>query len=93
MIENKLKVDDAWVDADDTPEWTEGQFARAQLSIGGKVVREAVGTLTRPGRPLSANAKKQVTLRLDPEVVEVFRATGRGWQSRINAELRKALGI
>jgi uncharacterized protein (DUF4415 family) len=34
-----------------------------------------------------------VTLRLDPDVVEKFRATGKGWQSRINAELRKALGI
>jgi uncharacterized protein (DUF4415 family) len=93
MIENKPTIDDTWVDPDDAPEWTEDQFARAQLSIGGKVIREAVGTLTKPGRPLSPNPKKQVTLRLDPEVLEVFRATGRGWQSRINAELRKALGI
>ena len=45
------------------------------------------------GRPASENPKKQVTLRLDPDVVERFRATGKGWQSRINAELRKALGI
>jgi len=34
-----------------------------------------------------------VTLRLDPDVIERFRATGKGWQSRINAELRKVLGI
>lgn len=45
------------------------------------------------GRPPLANPKQQVTLRLDPDVLEKFRATGRGWQSRINAELRKALGI
>jgi uncharacterized protein (DUF4415 family) len=32
--------------------------------------------------------KRQVTLRLDPDVVEHFRRQGRGWQSRINAVLR-----
>ena len=80
-------------DDDDLPEWTDDQFARAQFSIGGKVIRAAQGTLTKPGRPPSANPKKQVTLRLDPDVIEKFRATGKGWQSRINAELRKALGI
>jgi uncharacterized protein (DUF4415 family) len=52
-----------------------------------------VGTFSSPGRPPSANPKQQVTLRLDPDVLEKFRATGKGWQSRINAELRKALGI
>ena len=80
-------------DDDDLPEWTDDQFARAQFSVGGKIIRAAQGTLTKPGRPLLENPKKQVTLRLDPDVVERFRATGKGWQSRINAELRKALGI
>lgn len=80
-------------DDDDLPEWTDDQFDRARFSIGGKVVRKADGTLTGPGRPASPNPKKQVTLRLDPDVIEKFRATGKGWQSRINAELRKALGI
>ena len=61
--------------------------------VGGKLVRPANGTWTKPGRPPSANPKRQVTLRLDPDVIEKFRATGKGWQSRINAELRKALGI
>ncbi len=36
--------------------------------------------------------KDQVTLRLDHEVVEHFKATGQGWQSRINATLRAAIG-
>lgn len=92
MIENNASLPTDW-DDDDLPEWTDEQFARAQFSIGGKVMRSANGTLTRPGRPISENPKKQVTLRLDPDVVEKFRATGKGWQSRINAELRKALGI
>ncbi|MFA9200078.1 MAG: BrnA antitoxin family protein [Cypionkella sp.] len=80
-------------DDDDLPEWTDDQFARAQLSVGGRKVRSALGTLSRPGRPRLENPKRQVTLRLDPDVIEKFRATGKGWQSRINAELRRALGI
>lgn len=92
MIENNANLPNGW-DDDDLPEWTDDQFARAQFSIGGKVLRSAQGTLTKPGRPRSASPKKQVTLRLDPEVIERFRATGRGWQSRINSELRKALGL
>jgi uncharacterized protein (DUF4415 family) len=42
------------------------------------------------GRPKSATPKQQVTLRIDRDVLEKFRATGEGWQSRINAALRKA---
>ncbi|WP_267393880.1 MULTISPECIES: BrnA antitoxin family protein [unclassified Sphingomonas] len=37
-----------------------------------------------------APTKQQVTLRLDPEVLAKFRATGRGWQARINAALKAA---
>ena len=92
MNENSASLPTGW-DDDDLPEWTDDQFARAQVSIGGKIVKPAHGTLTRPGRPVAENPKKQVTLRLDPDVIEKFRATGKGWQSRINAELRKALGI
>jgi uncharacterized protein (DUF4415 family) len=40
--------------------------------------------------PQKAPTKQQVTLRLDRDVVERFRATGEGWQSRINEALRKA---
>ena len=80
-------------DDDDLPEWTDEQFDLAQFSIGGKVIRPAKKAWTHPGRPLSENPKKQITLRLDPDVIEKFRALGKGWQSRINAELRKALGI
>jgi uncharacterized protein (DUF4415 family) len=36
--------------------------------------------------------KQQVTLRLDQDVLNSFRATGPGWQSRINAALRKVVG-
>ncbi len=42
----------------------------------------------RRGRPLSASPKVMPTLRLDAKVLEAFRAEGRGWQSRINEELK-----
>ena len=93
MSESRKDIAEPWIDADDPPEWTEEHFCHAQKSVGGKVVREAVGTWTSPGRPPKVNPKRQVTLRLDPDVLEKFRATGKGWQSRINDELRKALGI
>lgn len=37
-----------------------------------------------------APTKQQITVRLDRDVVERFRATGRGWQSRINQALKRA---
>ena len=41
----------------------------------------------KPGRPSSG--KQVVSLRLDPDIIEVFRATGPGWQARINEALRR----
>ncbi|MBY0473691.1 MAG: BrnA antitoxin family protein [Nitrosomonas sp.] len=41
-----------------------------------------------PGRPQGSGKKEQVTLRIDTEILEQFRATGNGWQTRINDALR-----
>lgn len=38
--------------------------------------------------PLPKEGKKQVTLRLDPDILAHFKAEGRGWQTRINAVLK-----
>ena len=73
------------------PEWTDEQWDRAEIAIGGKVIRAARGTLTRPpGRPKAAAPKRSVHLRLSPDVLDHFRATGPGWQTRIDEALRKA---
>lgn len=45
------------------------------------------------GRKPDPNAKQLLTLRLDPQVIEHFRATGDGWQTRMNEALRKAAGL
>ncbi len=49
---------------------------------------EEVKPLVRRGRPLGSGSKTQVTLRLDVEVLEKFRASGDGWQTRINEALK-----
>lgn len=72
---------------EDIPELTEEWFDKAEFAIGDTVVRPA----RRPGRPRSGTAKKLIALRLDPDIIERFRATGPGWQSRINAALREYL--
>jgi len=43
------------------------------------------------GRPKLAHPKQRVSLRLDPKIVAAYKATGEGWQSRINEVLARAL--
>jgi uncharacterized protein (DUF4415 family) len=49
---------------------------------------ELVKVLPKRGRPVSESPKKPVQIRLSPEIVSAFKATGRGWQTRINDALR-----
>lgn len=42
----------------------------------------------KAGRPLGSGTKRQVSLRLDVDLIERFKATGKGWQTRINDSLR-----
>ncbi len=60
-----------------TPYWT-AKIAAAPLS---------------PGRPKSAAPKISTTIRLDADVLAAFKSSGAGWQSRINAALRKAADL
>lgn len=43
------------------------------------------------GRPKLGNPKVQLTVRYDADIVERFRSTGEGWQSRMNDALRQWL--
>lgn len=79
-----LKSDLAKVDAHvvqpheyrELPELTDEMLARA--------------TVNRGGRPRSANPRKLISLRLPADVVERWRATGPGWQTRMAERLSKA---
>ena len=72
----------AWVDPDDAPELTDAFFDHAEIRQGEKVIRR--------GRPPLPSPKQAVKLRLDADVLAAYRKTGAGWQTRINADLRKA---
>lgn len=47
----------------------------------------------RRGRPPAAVKKERITIRLSPEVLDAFRATGPGWQTRMDAALKQWLEI
>jgi uncharacterized protein (DUF4415 family) len=90
MTARKRDTKSAWIDPDDAPEWTDEMFDRAQISIGGRVIREATGTITKRGRPpVGDEAKHQVTLRLAPNVIRYFKDSGDGWQTRLNETLEE----
>jgi uncharacterized protein (DUF4415 family) len=69
----------------DAPEITDEQ-ARHPMTFAEAMRRYA-------GRPRLANPKQQVSVRLDADVLAKLRASGPGWQGRMNAALRKELGL
>ncbi|WP_374626424.1 BrnA antitoxin family protein [Pandoraea sp.] len=75
------------------PEWTKKDFAKARPAsevLPGLVGEEAAEKLLKPrGRPKAEVAKERIDIRLSPEVVEYFKASGSGWQTRIDAALRQ----
>ena len=78
-----LKSDLARVDAhkikakeyEELPELTDEMLARARVNKGG--------------RPLSPNPRKLISLRLPTDVIERWKATGPGWQTRMAERLSK----
>ncbi|KQS01542.1 hypothetical protein ASG11_17995 [Sphingomonas sp. Leaf357] len=78
---------------DDNPEWTKEDFAKALR--GDEIpaeIRAAFGKgRGRPVGSTKADAKVQVTLRIDSDVIAAFKSGGPGWQSRMNAALRAAM--
>jgi uncharacterized protein (DUF4415 family) len=60
---------------EELPELTDEMFAR--------------GTVNRGGRPRSANPKKLISIRLTEDVIQRWRATGPGWQTRMAEKLSR----
>lgn len=80
MSGKKNATPTGWVDSDDAPELTDDFFEAANEFVGEKLVRR--------GRPKAQETKLALTVRYDVEVVAAFRATGKGWQTRMNAALK-----
>ena len=78
-----LKSDLARIDAhvvkqseyDELPELTDEMLER--------------GTINKGGRPISANPRKLISLRLPADVIAKWKATGPGWQTRMAERLSK----
>jgi uncharacterized protein (DUF4415 family) len=85
MPTKKRTTKSKWIDPDDAPRLDRDWFERAEIWDGDKLIRR--------GRPKSDAPKRATSLRLDPDVLDHYRATGPGWQSRINQALRKAAGL
>lgn len=79
MRENKTSTGTAWVDPDDAPELTDAFFEHADEHLGPRIIKR--------GRPKADVVRERISIRLAPEVLEQFRASGPGWQTRMNAAL------
>lgn len=81
------------VDDDDAPVLDEQFFREARPMVEVHSAKAIADFKRQAGRPKSEAPKRQTTLRLDPDVLEAYKATGKGWQGRINADLRKSVGL
>lgn len=68
---------------EEIPELGDEWFAKAEPHEGGKPVRR--------GRPPSGKRKQLVTLRMDPDIIDAFKAGGPGWQTRMEDVLKAAV--
>jgi uncharacterized protein (DUF4415 family) len=79
----------------ENPAWTNETFARARR--GREALPEIFGAATaakmlKPrGRPKSGKARTSISLRVPPETLARWKATGPGWQTRMAEALTKAI--
>ncbi|RKE83740.1 uncharacterized protein (DUF4415 family) [Rhizobium sp. AG855] len=78
-------------DDPENPEWTAADFARARPA--SELPEELRAFFPKTRGIQKAPTKIPISLRLSAEVVEHFRATGPGWQGRIDEILKKAAGL
>jgi uncharacterized protein (DUF4415 family) len=82
------------VDPDDAPELTGEELDRGVWRIKNKVVspekgKAAFAEKLRRGRPPIEEPRKAINIRLSQDVLDTFKATGKGWQTRVNDALRE----
>ena len=79
----------------DNPEWTKAMIAKARSAremlpkIFG--ARTANAMLKPRGRPKSPHSKVAISLRLSPDTLARWKATGPGWQTRMAKILRESV--
>ena len=83
MIDSRIN---ALQDYEELPEVTTAMLARAEYRIGGRLKPHP-----RHRGPQKIATKVALSLRLSPDVVQHFKAGGRGWQTRIDDALKKLI--
>lgn len=80
-----------WDEVSDNPELTDEELTC--LRPAQEVLPPALfaGLVNKGGRPKAAIRKLSVTLRVDPAILEAYKATGTGWQTRMHAALVRGL--
>lgn len=83
-----------WEEVSDNPELTDEELANVQ-PVHAVLPPDVLAALTSRarGRPRAEKPKVEVKIRLDPDIVELFKSGGPGWQTRINNALRMHLAV
>lgn len=78
-------------DVDENPVWSAEDFARARPAEGLHPQRVLAALVRKPGRPVGTvrSERQQVSLRLPRDVIDHFKASGPGWQTRAVAVLER----
>jgi uncharacterized protein (DUF4415 family) len=89
--EEEARLNAAAKNDPDNPPLTEEDWKRMRPAheVHPHLVRKALER--KRGRPKLPERKQQVTLRIDPDILEHFRSSGAGWQTAINDALRSAM--
>ena len=81
---------------DENPEWTAEDFKTARPA--GEILHEIFSKevademlAPKPGRKLGSGLKDSQNIRFDRDILATFKATGKGWQTRMNDALRTYL--
>ena len=77
----------SWVDPADPAELTDADFARAEVHVGGVLVRRG------RGRPKAEETREQIALRVDRRLLARYRDAGPGWQTRMHGALEMAVEL
>ena len=80
-----------WVDEDDAPELGDDFFNSAKRMVAGKEATQAQfqAAKKKMGRPPVEVKRPSLTMRIDQDVLDALKASGKGWQTRLNALLRE----
>lgn len=68
-----------------------GEGLKEALAVAKGEAEPAAVHVRKRGRPSSG--KERVTIMLDPDVLASYRSLGKGWQSRLNDDLREIRGL